>query len=116
MTATAQSKTGAKDAVSYSGRYTVEESADGEKWSVVYTSEADESAMPAYTPTSSAKMLKITLYQSGGTSTVLDVQTVPIVEDGSSPVTVQIDSSAGNIFKNNRITTVLTCHVYRGGK
>lgn len=116
VTATAQSKTGAKDAVSYSGRYTVEESADGEKWSVVYTSEADESSMPAYTPTSSAKMLKITLYQSGGTSTVLDVQTVPIVEDGSSPVTVQIDSSAGNIFKNNRITTVLTCHVYRGGK
>ena len=34
----------------------------------------------------------------------------------SLPITVQIDSSAGNIFKNKNISTVLTATVYRGGE
>lgn len=33
----------------------------------------------------------------------------------SLPITVQIDSSAGNIFKNKNISTILTATVYRGG-
>ena len=34
----------------------------------------------------------------------------------SLPITIQIDSSAGNIFKNKNISTVLTATVYRGGE
>ena len=34
----------------------------------------------------------------------------------SLPITVQIDSSAGNIFKNKNISTILTATVYRGGE
>ena len=34
----------------------------------------------------------------------------------SLPITVQIDSSAGNIFRNKNISTILTATVYRGGE
>ena len=34
----------------------------------------------------------------------------------SLPITIQIDSSAGNIFKNKNISTILTATVYRGGE
>ena len=34
----------------------------------------------------------------------------------SLPITIQIDSSAGVIFKNRSISTILTATVYRGGK
>ena len=37
-------------------------------------------------------------------------------EDGESPVYVQIDSSAGNIFKGNNISSILTCTVWKGGE
>ena len=41
-----------------------------------------------------------------------------VVEDVevSLPITIQIDSSAGVIFKNRNISTILTATVYRGGK
>lgn len=34
--------------------------------------------------------------------------------DGKDAISVIIDSSAGNIFRNNNTYTVLTCYVYRG--
>lgn len=116
ITATAQMRTGTGDSVAYSGRYTVEESADGSTWETKYTSENDEQAMTTYTPAATSKLLRITLYKAGGTNDVLDQQTVPIVSDGDSPVDVRIDSSAGTIFKNGQTVTVLTCHVFRRGK
>lgn len=40
--------------------------------------------------------------------------TVSIVYDGSEPIRTEIESSAGNIFVNNVVSTNLTCKVYRG--
>ena len=34
----------------------------------------------------------------------------------SLPITIQIDSSAGVIFKNKNISTILTATVYKGGE
>ena len=42
--------------------------------------------------------------------------TVTIAYDGNDPIRTEIESSAGNIFKNKNISTVLTCHVYRGSE
>lgn len=42
--------------------------------------------------------------------------TVTIAYDGIEPIRTEIESSAGNIFKNKNISTVLTCHVYRGSE
>lgn len=40
--------------------------------------------------------------------------TIKKIKSGTSPITVEIESSAGNIFKNRGINTVLTCIVKQG--
>ena len=86
LSATRASGTGAPAA--YSGRFKVEKSADGETWSNVYTSSANESSKSVDVP-SGVKLLRCSLYLAGGTTTLLDTQTVPIVSDGQKGDTGQ---------------------------
>ena len=86
LSATRASGTGAPAA--YSGRFKVEKSADGKTWSNVYTSSANESSKSVGVP-SDAKLLRCSLYLAGGTTTLLDTQTVPIVSDGQKGDTGQ---------------------------
>lgn len=65
---------------SYLGRFVIQESVDGSSYTTKYTSAANEGSK-TYTPTSTAKTIKCTMYAAGGTSTALDTQTVAIVED-----------------------------------
>ena len=44
-----------------------------------------------------------------------DVQDAAQGADGEDAITVEIDSSAGNIFVNGVISTILRCYVYKGG-
>ena len=44
-----------------------------------------------------------------------NVQDVAQGADGEDAITVEIDSSAGNIFVNGVISTILRCYVYKGG-
>ena len=64
----------------YSGRFIIQESYDGNIFTTKYTSLSNE-ATKTYTPTITAKIVKCTLYVADGTDTILDVQTVAIVED-----------------------------------
>lgn len=64
----------------YLGRFIIQESADGSSYTTKYTSTANEGSK-TYTPTSTAKTIKCTMYAAGGTATALDTQTVAIVED-----------------------------------
>ena len=64
----------------YLGRFVIQESADGSSYTTKYTSAANEGSK-TYTPTSTAKTIKCTMYAAGGTATALDTQTVAIVED-----------------------------------
>ena len=86
LSATRASGTGAPAA--YSGRFKVEKSADGKTWSNVYTSSANESSKSVDVP-SGVKLLRCSLYLAGGTTTLLDTQTVPIVSDGQKGDTGQ---------------------------
>ena len=86
LSATRASGTG--NPAAYSGRFKVEKSADGETWSNAYTSSANESSKSVTVP-SDAKLLRCSLYLAGGTSTLLDTQTVPIVSDGQKGDTGQ---------------------------
>lgn len=72
----------------YSGRFKVEKSADGSTWTAVATSSANESSKSVTVP-SDAKLLRCSLYLAGGTTTLLDTQTVPIVSDGAKGDTGQ---------------------------
>lgn len=42
--------------------------------------------------------------------------TIKKIKSGSSPITVEIESSAGNIFKNRGVNTILTATVKKGNK
>jgi hypothetical protein len=42
--------------------------------------------------------------------------TIKKIRAGMSPVSVEIESSAGNIFKNNKVSTLLKCVVKKGGE
>ncbi|MBR4232324.1 MAG: hypothetical protein IKR95_03855 [Oscillospiraceae bacterium] len=86
LSATRASGTG--NPAAYSGRFKVEKSADGETWSNAYTSSANESSKSVDVP-SGVKLLRCSLYLAGGTTTLLDTQTVPIVSDGQKGDTGQ---------------------------
>ena len=67
---------------SYQGRFKIEELA-GTTWTAKYTSSANE-ASKEYTPTSTAEMVRVSLYLAGGTSTLLATRTVSIANDGAT--------------------------------
>lgn len=68
----------------YQGRLIISESTDGSTYTAKYTSSSNETSK-VYTPTSDAVVgIKCSLYASGGTTTLLDEQTVLTVKDGAS--------------------------------
>jgi hypothetical protein len=69
--------------VAYSGRFKVEETTDGTTWSTVYTSSADENNH-SHTPSAGIKAVKCSLYKAGGTTTLFDYETTPVVHDGAA--------------------------------
>lgn len=66
--------------VSYPARFKVEESSDGVSYATKYASASDQTAY-SYTPTSSAKLIRCTLYASGGLTQELDSVGITVVED-----------------------------------
>lgn len=65
----------------YAGRFKIEESTDGSTYTTKYTSSSNESSK-VYTPSSSSvKVIRCTLYAAGGTSQVLDIQSIAVVVD-----------------------------------
>jgi hypothetical protein len=90
---TAYSKTGTANPSVYAGRFKVYENGS---LTPSYTSATDQSTY-AYTPSANnLTQLKVEVYLAGGTTTKLDEQTIPILQDGSSAISI-VDS-------NNNVT------------
>ena len=72
-------------ATAYSGRFKISESTDGNTYTVKYTSSSDQTRVD-YTPSSTAiKTIRSRVYMlTGGTTTLLDTQTVTIIADGKN--------------------------------
>ena len=83
FTATYKQGTGAVTA--YTGRFKIETTADGTTWTTQYTSSGNESSKE-YTIPENIISVRCSLYQSGGTSTLLDITTIPVVKDGIDAV------------------------------
>lgn len=87
ITANAYYRDGSSTArTSYSGRWRVQTSTNGTSWTTVTTSSTNEAAK-TYTVSSLAESInyiRFVLYAAGGTTTQLDMQTIPIVVDISS--------------------------------
>lgn len=67
--------------IAYAGRFKIEESVDGREYTVKYTSSTNENNV-VYTPNNNVlKAVRCTLYAAGGTSQVLDIQSIVVLED-----------------------------------
>ena len=83
ITFSATSATGTASPKAYAGRFIISETTDGKSYTAKYTSSANESSK-IYTPSAGIKAINAKLYLAGGTTTLLDEQTIPIVSDGAT--------------------------------
>lgn len=111
----AKSKTGDADPVDYSGRFVIEATFDGTNYSTVYTSSGNESS--ANYPITAPNLLgvKAKLYTAGGTVSLVDEESVPVVADAVT-YDVRIESTNGDQFRvGQSTTTLLKARVFRNG-
>ena len=85
ITFTATSKQGTGAVNPYKGVFKIETTANGTTWTTQYTSSGNESSKE-YTIPEDIISIRCSLYQSGGTSTLLDIVTIPVVKDGIDAV------------------------------
>ena len=85
ITFTATYKQGTGAVTAYAGRFKIETTANGTTWTTQYTSSGNESSKE-YTIPEDIISIRCSLYQSGGTSTLLDIVTIPVVKDGIDAV------------------------------
>lgn len=81
ITFSATFKQGAGAISAYAGRFKIETTADGTTWKTEYTSSGNE-ASKEFTIPDDIIAIKCSLYQSNGTTVLLDIVTVPVVKDG----------------------------------
>lgn len=119
LTFTGKSKTGTSAPADYKCRWIIAYSTDGSTYTNSYTSSADE-ASKTFTVDSTYKSIRVRMYLSGGTSTLLDEQIIPVVADGAvgtpgmDAVTFQIYSSNGYALSTNTPNVTLQTFAYVG--
>lgn len=87
ITFTATSKQGTGNVIPYAGQFKIETTTSGTTWSTSYTSSGNESSKE-YTIPTGIIAIRCSLYQAGGTSTLLDIMTIPILSD-DRPITTK---------------------------
>jgi len=91
ITLNGYSAAGSGTPAAYACRFKIYE--DGSA-SAIYTSSVDE-ATKTYTPsTTSVTYIKVEMYLSGGTTTLVDYSVIPVVQDGSQALTLVEPNSA----------------------
>jgi predicted phage tail protein len=91
LTVSGYRQIGASAPVLYSGRFKIYENNSGNP---SYTSVVDENTY-SYTPSGTAVgQIKVELYLAGGTNTLIDYTTIPVVQDGSNSLTIVEPNSA----------------------
>ena len=87
ITVSAKSQTGEASMTDYAGRFRIETTADNATWTVRKNSSSDESST-TYTIPADIAAIRCSLYEAGGFTVLLDQQTVPIVSDGTSGISI----------------------------
>lgn len=83
ITVTAKSQTGSNAMANYTGRIKIETTTNNSTW----TSRINEdAATKTYTIPSDTVAIRCSLYLKGGTTTLLDQQTIPVVSDGTDGI------------------------------
>lgn len=91
ITVTAKSQTGSNAMANYTGRIKIETTTNNSTW----TSRINEDASTkTYTIPTDTVAIRCSLYLNGGTTTLLDQQTIPVVSDGLDGTNVTITSTS----------------------
>ena len=90
------SNTGTANPVAYSGRFIIQTSTNGTTYANSYTSSADQNSY-TYTIPVDSLFVKCLFYMAGGTTILLDEQTVPIVESAEG-----IEVGQNNLLINTK--------------
>ena len=80
ITFTATSKQGTGSVNAYAGIFKIETTINGTTWTTSYTSSGNESSKEFTIPTGIIA-IRCSLYQANGTTTLLDIMTIPILSD-----------------------------------
>lgn len=104
ITLTAKSQTGSNAMANYSGRFKIETTTDNSAWTTQYTSSANE-ATKTWSVIDDIVAIRCSLYLAGGTTTLLDQQTIPIVSDGLDGTNITITSTSVTYQKGTSGTT-----------
>ena len=119
ITFTATRTQGGNAPEAYSGRFKIEEKS-GSNWVTIYTGSSNESSHNHTVINSDATMVRATMYMAGGTTAVVDTQTVPIASDGAtgasgeSAYTVMLSNEAYTFAGDTEkaLPTSLTVEIY----
>lgn len=123
ITLTAKSQTGSSAMANYAGRFKIETTTDNSTWTTQYTSSANESTKD-WDVIDDIIAIRCSLYLKDGTTTLLDQQTIPVINDGldgtngndaySIVLTNDNHTFAGNT--TSAITSQMECNViaYKG--
>ena len=126
FTVNAKSQTGNGALANYSGRFKIDYLNSNAEWVTTYTSGGNEYSYTydiSNRGTTGAKAFRVSLYKAGGTTTLIDQQTIPVIDTGTNATptynaflgnenqTFNADS-AGNI--SPAVTTTSKIYVYKG--
>jgi hypothetical protein len=121
ITFTAKSQTGNDAIANYNARWVIEDTTDLSTWTVRTVAPTTDEATKTYTPSStSIKAVRVKMYMAGGTTTLLDEQTIPVVSDGATggkgdnSVIGVVWTPEGNTLKNSEGTLKAQMNVYNG--
>lgn len=115
LTAQSYQQVGSSLPVLYAGRFTFETSIDGTNYTLVYTSSNNENIATYSNIPTATNFVRVRLYLSGSTTTLVSSETIPVLEEGIA-YDVEIESSNGVYFRPGQgIVTTLIAHVFRNG-
>ena len=93
ITLTGKAQTGSDSMANYSGRFIIETTTNNSTWTAKYTSSTNETTT-TYTIPANVVAVRCSLYKAGGTTQLLDQQTIPVVTDGSDAYTVLLTNES----------------------
>lgn len=115
ITINAISQTGTAAPVAYAGRFIIQEqSVQGSAWTTKYTSSTNQS-LYVYTASATALNVKISFYLAGGTTSLIDSETVAIVSDGVTPLTLVMTTPKGEVIRNSTGSLTAKATLFKAG-
>jgi hypothetical protein len=102
---TGKCQTGDNSPIDSLARFIIAESPEGVYWSDKYTSSTNETSV-TYTPSSNVKSIRVRMYLAGGTTILLDEQSIPVIADGRNGTNGTNGLSAITALLTNESCTV----------